>query len=316
MNESGVVKVSPRSSPRDYIGQVVAIPTSRVSTLPHQPRVFFDAGELASLRESIAAIDQQQPATVVPWRDGTFRLRDGERRWRCCCDLKKPLIALVVDAKGEEEEFELATAANLNRASHSPLEKALAAKRLRDGPLKRSVSHIARTFGVSDTAVYNFLLVVDALPQRILDLMDPTKRGSRKKTLALSVALKLTALSKYPKQQLALAERIAEDSIPLQKATQMIEAFADAKEITTGHGRERSPRDCFRSLRRSLQNVSSAYRFFNGKTDSQIREMFAFTSPEATDEIMRDLDDTLATLTRLRESFDKADVGQRLREAR
>jgi ParB/RepB/Spo0J family partition protein len=290
------LEVGRSADPIDFIGQVVRISTSRVKQLPGQPRTFFDPRELQRLRDSIAEIGQQQPAVVVPWEDGDFRLRDGERRWRCCVALKIPLLALVAQPKSAEEEFELSAAANMNRASHSPLEKAHAMKRLRDGPLKRSVAEIARTFGVTDVTVYSHLLVLDSLPQQIVDLMDPNKQGERKRTLQISAAVRLTALKEYPKEQLALALKIVRGDMPLSQAMRLIDHFADAKKVHTGRGRERKPSDWLDLLTGSLLRLKPHTDYFYRQSQNQIDELFAFVREARRDELAEQLDNMVKTL--------------------
>src|SRR5687768_11915282 len=91
---------------------VAYLPTSAIKPLPGQPRLHFDAAQLRRLRDSIAEIGQQTPAIVIPWADGGgYRLRDGERRWRCCRELGIDLLALIAEPKDDEEEFELSVAA-------------------------------------------------------------------------------------------------------------------------------------------------------------------------------------------------------------
>jgi ParB family chromosome partitioning protein len=298
--------VSKMAMPSSYIGQVVSIPVNRVKPLPAQPRVHFDAGALERLSNSIWDIGQQQPATVIPFEDGTFRLRDGERRWRCCVNLGIPLIALVVEARDREEEFELSTAANLNREGHSPLEKALAMKRLRDGSLRRKVPTIARIFGITEQAVYNHLKVVDCLPPAILDLMDPNKQEGRSHTLPLTAALRLTALAEYPRQQLRFAKRIVEESLTIAQATRLIDSFGDAKQIQTGVGRERKPSDYLSVLRSTLQRLQPTLNYFSARSQVQINELFTFIDRDRQRELSGELQAAVDALLVLLEKVDAA----------
>jgi ParB/RepB/Spo0J family partition protein len=298
-----IEEVSKTAEPESYVGQVVRIPTSRVKRLPGQPRTHFDAKQLLRLQESIAGIGQQQPAVVIPWEDGSFRLRDGERRWRCCVGLRIPLTALVVEAKTDEEEFELSTAANMNRESHSPLEKALAMKRLRDGPLQRGNAEIARTFGITDVQVSSYLLAVDQLPPAVIDLMDPNKQGGRPRTLQLSAAVWLTALQSYPREQLRIATRIVRENLPLSRAKQVIDLFADQKDIQAGRGRERKPSDHLDLLRSALQRVAPRIEFFSEQSQKQIDEFFAFISADRHAELQDEIGDVINALFALQKKI-------------
>jgi len=296
VSQSKIVDVGKTSPPEEYIGAVVRIPTHRVKQLPDQPRLYFGKREMQRLRDSIAEIGQQQPATVIPWDDGTFRLRDGERRWRCCVDLRIPLLALVVEGRSAEEEFELSAAANMNRESHSPLERAQAMKRLRDGPLKRSVAEIARTFGVTEPTVASHLLIVDTLPRPIIDLLDPNKQGDRRRTLQMSAAVRLTALKDFPKDQARIANTIVRSELSLSAAMRLIDEFADREEIEEGRGRERKPSDHLRLLVSAVRRLQPQIVHFRKQEQRQIDELFAFLPPNRLEEVKREIELTIATL--------------------
>jgi ParB/RepB/Spo0J family partition protein len=294
-----IEEVSKDADPLEYIGHVVRIPTRLVKQLPGQPRTYFDPSQMRRLRDSIAEIGQQQPAAVVPWDDGTFRLRDGERRWRCCIELKVPLITLVVEPRTEEEEFELSAAANMNRESHSPLEKALAMKRLRDGSLKRSASEIARTFGVSDVTVYNHLLILDSLPKPVIDLMDPAQQGDRRKTLQLSVAIWLTALKDYPADQMRLAKKITMNQTPIGVAKRMIDTFAASKKIEGGRGQNRKPSSELRVLHASINRLRPHAQHFCKMAKRDMDEFFEYMPIHRHEELIAGVEEVVTTLQKL-----------------
>lgn len=303
MKKGAILEVVKNADPGDYVGTVVRIPTKLVKQLPGQPRTHFDSVQMKRLRDSIAEIGQQQPATVIPWQDATFRLRDGERRWRCCVELRIPLLALVVEAKSSEEEFELSTAANMNRESHSPLEKALAMKRLRDGPLKRSITEIARTFGVTETTVHSHLLVIDSLPQPVLDLMDPNKHGSRKHTLQMTCAVHLTSLIDHPREQLRIAQRIVRDSLTMSHAMRLIDQFADSKNITAGRGRERKQSDHLRMLTSAIHRMQPHVEHFCRQQQRQINELFEFVPLHRHEELTERIEKAIEALEQLQKKI-------------
>jgi ParB/RepB/Spo0J family partition protein len=316
---SKAIKEVPKgSAPEEFVGQVVRIPTKRVKPLPGQPRHYFNAEQLKRLRDSIAEIGQQSPATVVPWDDGSFRLRDGERRFRCCVDLQIPLMALVVDAKTEEEEFELSTVANLNRESPSPLEKCLAMKRLRDGVLKRTAADIAKVFGVSQQTVANHLLVIDTLPREVLELLDPNKQGGRSKTLQMSVAVNLTALKAFPKDQIAIAQRAVKESLSMTAVLRIIDHFADTTlAAAAGLDLLRNASDYLRALRFAMAKLDAQAKYLARLTQSDIDDvLFEFMPASRHDELITDLETSIEVLTQLKDKVTRVEsVGTRLRRA-
>lgn len=84
--------------------RVTQIALNVISPNPHNPRRLFDEEPMQILKESIEKLGVLVPITVYedPRRSGTAKpfyiLLDGERRWRCCKELKHPSIpAIVVD---------------------------------------------------------------------------------------------------------------------------------------------------------------------------------------------------------------------------
>lgn len=77
---------------------VLSIETKSVSPNPENPRLIFHQDELDALQESIRQQGILVPLTV--YRDGaTYRILDGERRWRCATKLGLPKVPVVVQPK-------------------------------------------------------------------------------------------------------------------------------------------------------------------------------------------------------------------------
>ena len=130
------------------------IPVEDVVPNPEQPRVEFDAVEIASLAESIREQGLIQPITVEEYGDG-YLLIDGERRLRAMKSLGKPLIEAKVILFGEEkssDRLSQAVVANLQRADLNPIEEARAFMEMREHGMTlamisklvgRSITHIS-----------------------------------------------------------------------------------------------------------------------------------------------------------------------------
>lgn len=72
---------------------VKEVPTASLKPNPHNPRMLFDRADLDVLRESIKRVGILVPLTV--YREsgtGTYRILDGERRWRCAHELKRETV--------------------------------------------------------------------------------------------------------------------------------------------------------------------------------------------------------------------------------
>lgn len=66
---------------------------------PHNPRKLFDPEPLAALKKSIRDHGVLVPLTVFPLPgQDIYAIVDGERRYKCCCDLKDDNIDVIIPA--------------------------------------------------------------------------------------------------------------------------------------------------------------------------------------------------------------------------
>lgn len=80
--------------------EVTLIDPDRIKRNPDNPRLIFHAEDMLALQQSIAEQGILVPLTV--YLDGaTYRLLDGERRWRCAIKLGMRKLPVIVQAKPE-----------------------------------------------------------------------------------------------------------------------------------------------------------------------------------------------------------------------
>jgi len=144
----------------------IYIPLSEIQSNPRQPRTEFDAGEMASLVESVKHYGILQPLLVTIADGGIYVLIAGERRLRAAREagLEEVPVVIVPEAS-ERDQLELALIENIQRVDLNPLEKARAYQQLVDD---FSLSHedIAAKVGVHRTTVTNALRLLK-LPEEI-----------------------------------------------------------------------------------------------------------------------------------------------------
>ncbi len=97
----------------------------------NQPRKFFDAAEMRSLKESIKKYGIKVPINVEDMGNGKFLLEDGERRYRTALDLGLKEIPATIDKLKSSTE-RLVSQFNIQEqhAAWTPVEKAVAISRL------------------------------------------------------------------------------------------------------------------------------------------------------------------------------------------
>jgi ParB family chromosome partitioning protein len=241
-----------------------------------QPRQHFDEDELMSLMNSIAAIGQQVPAIVTANGDGTYQLRSGERRWRACSRLGIPLWVVVEKRLDAEREFELSCAENFNRADHNIVEKALACKRLKHGHLKRSNKEVAAIFGCHEITVVNYLMLLNKLDPKVLDMMDPSKKHER--LLQANAALALTAFHEHPEVQILLARQIVSRRLGINEARHLIDCHAKKLSLTKGRGREKTGHDYLESLKSAIKRLGIRTEEILSMKEEEFKDIFRCTS--------------------------------------
>jgi ParB family chromosome partitioning protein len=144
----------------------------RIVANPYQPRRHFDREELQSLVDSIKEHGILQPVIVRPISASTggnstvqYQLVAGERRWRAAREASLAKIPAIVREVSDQQALELAVIENVQRHDITPLDAALAYRRLAD-EFSLSQEKIAVRVGKSRSAIANTLRLLD-LPEEI-----------------------------------------------------------------------------------------------------------------------------------------------------
>lgn len=176
--------LSPDSGIETDEGQVEYIPIRAIEPNPYQPRRTFSAEELEELSQSIAEHGVLQPILVRPVpvpvssKQGssaaqgivTYQLIAGERRWRASMAANLERIPAIIRHVTDRQTLEIAVIENLQRHDISPVDAALAYRRLSE-EFSLSQEEIARRVGKSRAAIANTLRLLD-LPKEVLQAID------------------------------------------------------------------------------------------------------------------------------------------------
>ncbi len=106
------------------------IPVDLIQPGPFQPRRDMSAQALEELAQSIDRQGVMQPVVVRPLDSGRFELIAGERRWRACQLSRRASIPAIVKPVSNRDAISMALIENIQREDLSPLEQALALRRL------------------------------------------------------------------------------------------------------------------------------------------------------------------------------------------
>lgn len=122
------------AGPVAALSGVQEVPVAAIEPNPDQPRREFSPVRLAELAASIRAHGVITPVLVSPLPAGPdgprYRLVAGERRWRAARMAERELIPALVREVAPAQALELALIENLHRQDLSPVEEALAYRRL------------------------------------------------------------------------------------------------------------------------------------------------------------------------------------------
>lgn len=200
---------------------------ARIEANPFQPRRHFAPEEMNDLIESIREHGILQPVLVrpVPHTDGAastaaFQLVAGERRWRAAQQAGLDRIPAVVRIVGDQQALELAVIENVQRHDISPLEAALAYRRLGDD-FGLSQEDIARRVGKSRSAVANTL--------RLLDLPDEVQKALEDGIVSEGHG-RAILLAAGDGSRRAVFRRIVRDKLSVRETEQIARAAAEVEE--------------------------------------------------------------------------------------
>ena len=136
---------------------------------PFQPRRTFSAQEMEELAASVKEHGILQPILVRPAENSVtnkaYELVAGERRWRAAQAAGLESIPVIVRKVSDQQALELALIENVQRHDISPLDAALAYRRLAE-EFSLSQDDIAKRVGKSRSAIANTIRLLE-LPTEV-----------------------------------------------------------------------------------------------------------------------------------------------------
>ncbi|WP_163557898.1 ParB/RepB/Spo0J family partition protein [Halomonas sp. NO4] len=164
------------------------LPLGQLTRGRYQPRRDIQPEALEELADSIRAQGVMQPIVVRPAGEARYEIIAGERRWRAAQLAELNTIPAVIREVTDEVALALALIENIQRENLSPVEEAMALKRLLD-EFELTQQQVADAVGKSRAQVANLLrlLALDPEVQTLLERGD-LDMGHARALLALSEA--------------------------------------------------------------------------------------------------------------------------------
>ncbi len=199
------VTVAPAAPSSSTVAPTGTLPIEWLQRGKYQPRLEFNEESLAQLAESIAAHGLVQPILVRPLRgaDGAviaqrYEIIAGERRWRAAQRAQLHEVPVVIKALADRDALEIALIENVQRADLSPIEEAIAYRRLQ-GEFGHTQERIGATVGKSRAHVANTLRLLDLPPDVVAMITD--RRLDAGQARALLGTRDPTALARFGLEQ-------------------------------------------------------------------------------------------------------------------
>ena len=224
-----------------------------------QPRQDFDSDNLNELVASIKEHGVLQPLIAIS-KDNKYELIAGERRLRASKLAGLKTVPLIVRGVDKQEKLELALIENLQRQDLSPLETAIAYKKLME-EFKLTQDQVAKKVGKSRPSITNTLRLLN-LPQEIKEALLNRKITEAHAKLILSL--------KNEKEQINLFKKIVQQNLNVQESTQVSRSYNGANKTARKNykdeSREKKLQDFFNTkvqIRRKKQGGEIIIEFYD-----------------------------------------------------
>ncbi|MBU5460730.1 ParB/RepB/Spo0J family partition protein [Anaerostipes sp. MSJ-23] len=166
--DSGLTKEVAEKKEDHSISELM-MPIQKLEPNPQQPRNQFDEDGLQELADSIKQYGILQPL-LVKKRDHYYEIIAGERRWRAAKLAGMKEVPVIVKDFTEREIVEIALIENIQRENLSPIEEAMAYKKLmQDFQLKQD--EIAAKVSKSRATITNSLRLLK-LDHRVQNMLE------------------------------------------------------------------------------------------------------------------------------------------------
>jgi ParB family chromosome partitioning protein len=231
-----------------------------------QPRQDFGNDNLKELVLSIKEHGILQPLIAIA-KDDKYELIAGERRLRASKLAGLKTVPLIVRGVDKQEKLELALIENLQRQDLSPLETAIAYKKLME-EFKLTQEQVAKKVGKSRPSITNTLRLLN-LPQEVKEALMSRKITEAHAKLILSL--------KDEKEQISLFKKITQQNLNVHDSTKVSKTYnranKTAKKNYKDEAREEKLQSFFNArtqIRRKKQGGEIIIEFYD---DSDLEEI-------------------------------------------
>jgi len=195
-------------------------PLDRLRPNPRQPRQSIDEQDLSDLAASIKEKGVLQPLVVrkADEQDGAYEIIAGERRFRAAQMAGLATVPVVIKDVSPEEVLELALIENIQRKDLTPIEEALAYKRLLE-EYGITQQELSKRVGKDRSTIANSL--------RLLKLPSDIQEDIAQGHISMGHARALLMLEGVKEAMYSLRDRIKREGLSVRQAEAMARALLE-----------------------------------------------------------------------------------------
>ncbi len=195
-------------------------PLDRLRPNPRQPRQSIDEQDLNDLAASIQEKGVLQPLVVrkADEQDGAYEIIAGERRFRAAQMAGLATVPVVIKDVSPEEVLELALIENIQRKDLTPIEEALAYKRLLE-EYGITQQELSKRVGKDRSTIANSL--------RLLKLPSDIQEDIAQGHISMGHARALLMLEGVKEAIYSLRDRIKKEGLSVRQAEAMARALLE-----------------------------------------------------------------------------------------
>lgn len=257
-------------------GPANSLPVELMRPSPYQPRSHFDDEAFVALVDSVKDKGVLQPLLVRkdPKDGNRYEIVAGERRWRAAQQARLHEVPVVIKDLSDRETLEVALVENLQREDLTPLEEAVAYRRLMD-EFGHTQEILAKTVGKSRSHVANMM--------RLLGLPKPVQRMLDEGQISAGHARSLIN-AEHPE---ALAKEIQRRGLNVRQAEDLTRKAEPAAGRTKGATAPKDPN--ISALEHDLAEATGLKVGVSTKASGAGMLTIQFDSPDQLDDVIRRL---------------------------
>src|SRR3954468_19015462 len=249
--------------------EIERIPIDHIIPNRFQPRTIFDDEKIEELSRTIHTHGIIQPIVVREFKQNTFEIIAGERRWRAMKKLGWDLVPAIVKDFNDTETASVALIENLQREELSPIEEAMAYGKLLELH-NLTQEALAQRLGKGQSTVANKL--------RLLKLPQPVQDALLSKVITERHARALIPL-KDPEKQVAILAEVMERNLNVKQTEERVVRLLEQKNQQPKPKRKAFSKDmriAVNIIRQSLSMVSDSGINLDSE-EEEFDEFYQFT---------------------------------------